>query len=71
MTVSSLTIEPIKDLKNWYRLTFTSRKDGIGETKTELLISEEILRKIRKEADKLLPPLQTNDEIMPFMGKDK
>lgn len=71
MTVSNVRVEALKDLKNWYRLIFVSRKDGIGETTTEMLISEEILRQLRREADKLLPPLPKNDEIVPFMREDK
>ena len=54
MTVSSVTIEPHKEIKNWFRMTITSRKDGIGDTKIELLVSEETLRWIRKEVDQAL-----------------
>lgn len=54
MTVSTVTIEPIVDLKNWYKLTFVSRRDGIGESKVEMLVSEESLRQISRLVDKTL-----------------
>lgn len=61
MTVGNVTIEPIKDLKNWYRLTFTSRRDGIGQTKVEMLVSEETLRMIRLIIDKTLKEQQSHE----------
>ena len=47
MTVSSVKIEPIPELNGWYKVTIESRKNGIGSTKFELLVSEETLRMIR------------------------
>ena len=47
MTVASVTLEPIKNLKGWYKLVFVSRKNGIGATTIELLFSEETLRMMR------------------------
>jgi hypothetical protein len=54
MTVSSVTVKPIENLKNWYKLTFVSRKDGIGETTTEMLVSGETLRMIRLQINQTL-----------------
>lgn len=47
MTVSSVKLERIEALTGWYKLTFVSRKNGIGASTIELLISEETLRMIR------------------------
>lgn len=47
MTVAKVTIERIEVLTGWYKLTFVSRKNGIGASTIELLISEETLRMIR------------------------
>lgn len=49
MTVSSVRIERLESLKDWYKLTFVSRKNGIGETSTEMLLSEETLRMMRNQ----------------------
>lgn len=54
MTVSNVSIKPIENLKNWYKLTFVSRKDGIGESTVELLVSEETLRFIRYEINQTI-----------------
>jgi hypothetical protein len=55
MTVSSVTLEPIPALKNWYKLTFKSRKDGIGESTVEMLISSESLAWLRNEINRAMP----------------
>jgi len=49
MTISKFTIKPVESLKNWHKLIFTSRRDGIGETTTEMLVSDESLRMIRNQ----------------------
>jgi len=54
MTVGLTKIEPIIDLKNWYKLTFVSRRDGIGETTVEMLVSEETLRMIRLQINQTI-----------------
>ena len=54
MTVGNVTIAPIANLENWYRLTFKSRRDGIGETTVEMLVSEETLRMIRLQINQTI-----------------
>lgn len=55
MTVSSVRIEKIENLKGWFKVTIESRKNAIGETKLELLCSDENLGQMRREIDKHLP----------------
>lgn len=54
MTVSSVTIKPVESLKNWYKLIFVSRRDGIGETTVEMLVSEETLRMMRLQINQTI-----------------
>lgn len=54
MTVSSVEIEPHEELRNWYRVTITSRRDGIGDTKIELLCSIETLSMIAYQITQIL-----------------
>jgi hypothetical protein len=54
VTVGNVTVKPLKDLKNWFKLTFESQKNGIGATTTEMLASEETLRAIRNQIGKAL-----------------
>lgn len=54
MTIANVTIRPHETLNNWFYVTLTSRKNSIGETKIELLVSEETLRMMRLVADKAL-----------------
>ncbi len=54
MTVSSVTVKPMENLKNWYKLIFVSRRDGIGETTTEMLVSEETLRMMKLKIDETM-----------------
>lgn len=76
MTVSSVVIKP--DEKNgengWYRMTITSQKNHIGETTIELLLSEDTLRWIRHEIDKITPAATNEDEpewLKAFRDMDK
>lgn len=75
MTVSSVTIKPVESLKNWFKVTLISRKDGIGETSMELLCSEETLRQMRGEIAKVLPaaptPENEPDWLQAFRDMDK
>lgn len=68
MTVSSVRIERIENLKDWYKVTIESRKNAIGETKLELLCSDENLRQMRREIDKHLP--STNHDNLAWMKED-
>jgi len=61
MTVSTVTVMPMENLKNWYKLTFKSRKDGIGETTVEMLVSEETLRMMRLKIDEMLKARKENE----------
>lgn len=54
MTVATVTIKPHENLENWHIVTFTSRKDPIGQTTVEMLMSEETLRWWRNQIDKSL-----------------
>lgn len=54
MTVSDVTIRPHESLNNWFYVTLISRKNSIGQTTIELLVSEETLRMMRLVADKAL-----------------
>lgn len=75
MTVSHVTIEALKDLTAWYRLTFVSQKNGVGHTKTEFLLSEEALRMIRNQINQAIgePPDYSNlpENLKNFMEDRK
>lgn len=68
MTVSSVSIQPIENLKGWFKVTIESRKNAIGATKLELLCSDENLRQMQREIEKHLPP--TNHDNLAFMKED-
>lgn len=68
MTVSSVSIQPIENLTDWYKVTLVSRKNGIGESTIELLCSDETLRQMRREIDQILPP--SNHENLAWMKED-
>lgn len=74
MTVSSVTIKRLESLTNWYKLTFVSRKDGIGESSHEMLVSEETLKSFRQQIDKALGHQSQGrdypDNINQFMKED-
>lgn len=64
MTVAKVTVERHPTRSGWFLMTITSMKDFVGETKIELLIRAETLRKIREGADRALsnkPPLNTEN----------
>jgi hypothetical protein len=44
MTISSFKVEEMRELKNWFKLTFKSEKNGVGDTSIEMLVSAEALR---------------------------
>lgn len=54
MTVGDVQIEKHDKGVGWYRVTITSLTDFAGQTKIELLMREEFLRKLRNEADRAL-----------------
>lgn len=54
MTVAKVVIRPHQEYENWHIVTFTSRKDPIGQTTVEMLMSEESLRWLKNEIDKSL-----------------
>lgn len=54
MTISHMTIEELRDLKGWFKLTFKSQKNGVGESSIEMLVSEEALRMIRQQITRAL-----------------
>ena len=54
MTVNTILIDKIEERKGWYRVTITSLKDSVGETKIELLVRAATLRQFRNEADRAL-----------------
>lgn len=54
MTVSQTKIEPHENHENWFVLELVSRKDPIGSSRSENLISEEALRMLRLQIDKAL-----------------
>lgn len=62
MTVSNVTIQPIENLIGWYKVTFISWKNSIGETKTEMLFSEETLRMIRLQ---ITQQIGENSNVLP------
>jgi hypothetical protein len=53
MQVSGVSIEAT-NRPGWYRLTFTSMKSFVGETKLELLCNADTLRRIQHESGKAL-----------------
>jgi len=54
MTVSGTNIAPHDKHENWFVLKLISRKDSIGESRSENLISEEALRMLRLQIDNAL-----------------
>lgn len=54
MTINKLDIEELKDLKGWFKLTFKSYKNHVGDTSIEMLVSEEALRMMRHQIGKAL-----------------
>lgn len=70
MTIAKVTIEPIENLTDWYKVTFTSLKNGIGASTTEMLCSGETLRSLRVAINQHIPPSHTDFEPIPFEKKD-
>jgi SNF2 family DNA or RNA helicase len=68
MTVSSVRIERLPLLHDWFKVTIESRKTAVGFTKIELVCSDETLRQWQREIDKHLPP--TNHDNLPWMKED-
>lgn len=54
MTAATILIEKIEGRNGWYRMTITSMKGDIGETKIELLLRAETVRQFRNEADRAI-----------------
>jgi len=49
-----VTIEPLRDLKGWFKVTFKSWRNSIDETTIELLVTDETLKSFRQQIDKAI-----------------
>lgn len=71
MTVDKTEIKPHPNGKDWYLVSFLSWKNSIGQTRTEMLMSSDALRQMRREIAKFLPPEAKPEEIPPFLQEKK
>jgi hypothetical protein len=70
MTVSKVTIVPHSEHPQWFLMTIESWANSIGQTKIELLVTQDTLRAINREIGKALPqPISPNDHL-PFTNED-
>lgn len=70
MTIAKVTIVPHSKHPQWFLMTIESWKNSIGQTKFEMLVTQDTLRMMNREIAKNLPPPLQAHERLPFLNED-
>lgn len=71
MTVDKTEIKPHPNGVDWYMVSFISWKNSIGQTRTEMLMSSDALRQMRREIDKFISPPPRPEDLIGFTQENK